>query len=119
MLQIRKEQYDAFDADMRSRYCKSLLKYYRDTIAEVVAPYDDATLFNRIVAAEGRGRQWGIALQDAMARFIGLDLVMGERFDTLPEVQRLFKVPGMSMDMKIHVLSDMVQENLTRVLKRP
>src|SRR5205823_10895114 len=68
MLRIRPEQYDALDADMRSRYCKSLLKFYRDTISQTVAPYDDATLLNRIVAAEGRGRQWGIALQDEIGR---------------------------------------------------
>ena len=111
---IRSEQYDALESDIRDRYCKSLLTFFRDTIPETVASYDDATLFSRISAAELRGRRWGISLQESMARFIALDLVMGERFDAIPEMHRFLEATGMSMDMKVHVLGDLVQNNLRR-----
>jgi hypothetical protein len=111
---IRQEQYEAFEGDIRSRYCKSLQKFFRDTIPETVASHDDATLLARILAAEGRGREWGIKLQTSMVRFIALDLLMGERFDTLPEVRRLFGAPGTSIDMKVHVLGDLIEDNLRR-----
>jgi hypothetical protein len=115
MLRIRPEQFAAFDADIRSRYHRSLLEYYRDTIPEAVARFDDATLLARIAAADERGRRWGIALQDAMAQFIGLDLVIGEQFDAPQDVRRYFEAPGMSMDMKVYVLADLVQKQLRKV----
>jgi hypothetical protein len=111
---IRQEQFDALEADVRSRYWRDLMQFYRDTITEFVAPYDDERLLARISAAEGRGRQWGISLHDSMVQFIALDLLMGEQFDALPEVRRLFEAPGMSTDMKVHVLADLVQGNLRR-----
>ena len=81
MLHIRPEQYDTFDAATRSKYYQRLLKLFRDTIPGVLTSYSDEILLRRIAAAEERGRGWGVSLQDSMARFVALDLVMGERFE--------------------------------------
>ena len=114
MIRLRPEQIDPLNADVQRRYCADLLQFYRRAVGDLVAQHDDQTLLTRIISAEQRGRQWGVYLHESMVRFIGLDLVMGSSFDQVPAVSRLFETPGMSIDMKVNILADIVEGQLRK-----
>lgn len=112
MLVIRAEQIEAFDRAAREEYHRELAGYFRATIPAALAGYSDEVLLTRIAAADRRACDWGVVTPDGLVQFIGLDLVVGERFDQLPASRRYLESAATTPDTKVHLLFDRVLDSL-------
>jgi len=106
MLQIRSEQMQALDAASMGDLQNRVLEYLRSDPA--FQGHSEVSLRQQVMTAFLRARQWGISTERALAQFAIIALCTLPDFDQLPQVQHLFRLPGLSMDEKLYLLSDYV-----------
>jgi hypothetical protein len=109
---IRPEQMASMDEAMQNRYHEELRKLLREQSPDLVAKLDDATLLERIAAAVGRARGYGVQTGEGILAYVGLSLAAGAKFDDDPKIQPFLRRPGEDPDAKIHWLFTRILESL-------
>lgn len=113
---IRPEQMASMDEAMQKRYHEELRKLLREQSPDLVATLDDATLLERIAAAEEKARAYGVKTGEGILAYVGLSLTAGARFDEDPKIQPFLRRPGEDPDAKIHWLFTRILETLQPVV---
>jgi hypothetical protein len=112
MLTIRNEQMKSLDDTMQAEYHRRLLRFYRATVPEATARYDDDTLLQQIADGHRRAGMYGIHSREGIVRFVGLGIMTTPHFDDDPAVKRFLLSPELDPDFKIQVLSDLTAKKL-------
>jgi hypothetical protein len=80
-LEIRDEQWDAFEEDAQKRFEEKLLEVMRRSWPEACAAFDDEDLRQRVGEAVDRARYHGFTEQEQITRFAHLAFMVGIEFD--------------------------------------
>jgi hypothetical protein len=110
MFKMRAEQFEELERAWQADFHQYLAGIYREHLPVVTAPLDDATLLQRVVAADKKARAHGIETKRGIAQYVGIALVNGPDFDEHPEIQRYFQMPGATPDEKMQYLTDRCAE---------
>lgn len=112
MLVIRQVQLDQMQAAMDQSYYHHLHVYFRENYSKETQKWDDHILLEIIVKSVKRARQLGVKSAEAMLRYVGLAVLVNPNFDNDPKVSAFFDAPDFDPDYKVHLLSDMLIEQL-------
>jgi hypothetical protein len=115
VLNIRAAQVDALFGARLDEYHRRLRAFFRQSVPDAVAHYDDAELLARIADAVRRARGQGVEAWDAMTRFVGLALLVEHSFDEQPAVQKFLAMPDLDPDLKVHLLADQFEQQLRSI----
>lgn len=115
MLKIRKSQLGKLTESLDAAYCGKLCNYFRVTYPDLTAKWDDTTLLQVITKSVSNGRQFNVETSKAMLRYVGLAVLVNPDFDKQADVRAFLKAPGLDPDYKVHLLSDMLIENLRSI----
>jgi hypothetical protein len=110
MFKMRPEQFEELDRGWRVNFHRYLADLYREHLPQITAHFDEASLLERIAAADGKARTYGIRTQRGIAQYVGLALVNGPDFDEHPRIQYYFRMPGATPDEKMQLLTDRCAE---------
>jgi hypothetical protein len=109
---IRKEQMDAISNAQQQAYARRLLGFFRRTIPEITARYSETFLLDLVAQGVKKALRYGVTGGPAIARFVGLMLLVKPSFDEIPEVRRFLTIPDLDPDFRIKILSDLLAQRL-------
>ena len=114
---IRSEQLTRMDEAMQQRYHEELRKLLREQAPQLVARFDDRTLFDKIATAAHNARAYGVRTGEGILAYVGLSIAAGPRFHNDPNIRNFLELKSDEPDAKIRWLFTRVMETLQRTVK--
>lgn len=112
MIEIRPEQFEAFERQAARNFHRRLAGFLREEIPDEAGVMDPASLENRVADADRRAAEYGITSESGVAQFACLTFYAGEDFDDDPEVRDFLKrQDGIPADEKLETLIDHLPDN--------
>lgn len=95
MLKIRKEQMDAMAYEA---FARQMTEKLRSDFAEDIPEMTDGELLERVRAAIGEGRTYGLTWESSLAPFAVLSVVLGPDFHKHPKIRGILSDQTMPPD---------------------
>jgi hypothetical protein len=110
MWTIRDEQVAALDQAARVQFYARTAQLLKETLPELTVGLSEEELRRRVVEGERKARAHGVTTERGITQFICLGMVAGPEFDEHPDVQALFRHPGLDPDEAVQALVDRLAE---------
>ncbi|MGN6527129.1 MAG: hypothetical protein ACTHL8_12150 [Burkholderiaceae bacterium] len=115
VIQITEDQLAAIELHMDERYRRELVADFRRQHPEHTAAMSDERLRAIIDRSLTDARARGIASSGALLRYVSLSVLVSPDFESVPQVKAMFDAPGLDVEYKVHLLSDMLIAQLREV----
>jgi hypothetical protein len=100
---------------MDERYRRELVADFRRQHPDHTASMTDEHLRAIIDRSLTNARARGIASSGALLRYVSLSVLVSPDFESVPQVKAMFDAPGLDVEYKVHLLSDMLIAQLREV----
>jgi hypothetical protein len=112
MIQIRRDQMDAFQRKLDERLVRELSSILRSDRPDLTAGLAEDTLRHRVSRGVDRGRSHGLTEEGSLLAFVTMMLQFGPRFDEHPRIARVLSEARPAPDALMAVLTLLVPDRV-------
>ena len=112
VLTIRSAQIAAMEEYMRPDYHDRLVAYFQRKIPEHTVRYQDTALRRLVAESDRKARNYGLITREGIARFVGLSIIIGPRFNEEPNTKLFLSLPELDPERKMELLCRLLARKL-------
>lgn len=97
---------------MRLGYHDRLVAYLQQKIPGHTERYEPSALRRLVAESDRKARDYGLVSREGIARFVGLSIILGPRFDDEPNTKLFLSLPELDPDRKMGLLCRLLARKL-------